>query len=536
MVRTLLLLSLVSILLPRAAAQEAAGVLRITLVLTGAGGTVSPRHALLVSREPPSQAPRLVRTGSDGTATMRLAPGKYVVESDEPVRIGGATYLWRQVVEIAAGRDTLLELTAGNAEVTPVDAASGGTPDAVPDDPSVSLARWHDSVFALWTPTHRLSGFLADPRGLIVTNGRAVGTASSVEVQVTPTVKVAGRVLVSDPARDVAVIWIDSKATGSTASAVPLECDGAGTSRVKEGQKVFALGAPVGAEKSTADGTVLEIAGRVVETDFILRTGGAGGPVFGGDGKVLGVGSSNDEDDGRDTANTRLTRVEEVCAALSTAAAAMTTTPRPDPTPLPMEPERPYRPDALEAAAAKNAPDVAAYRLTSSSYDITFITPPLLHAARSRPQSRREPRTIDPLDDFSNWSAYVARMPPVLMVRVTPRLVEGFWMKVARGAARTQGVSVPPIKRFKPGFARLQAFCGDAEVTPIHPFKLVQRVSESDAVYEGLYVFDPAALVPSCRSVRLVLYSETDGKGDARVVDPGIVQRIWDDFAAWRPE
>lgn len=545
MVRTLLLLSLVSILLPGAGAQDSVGVLRITLVLTGAGGPVSPRHALLVSRDPPSQAPRLVRIGADGTAAMRLAPGRYVVESDEPVRVGGATYLWRQEVEIAAGRDTLLELTASNAEVTPVDAVSGGTPGAIPDDPSVSLARWHDSVFALWTPTHRLSGFLADPRGLIVTNGRGVGTASSVEVQVTPAIKLAARVLLSDPARDVAVIWIDPKAAGSVASAVPLECDGAGTSRLKEGQKAFALSAPVGAEKSTADGTVREIAGRVVETDFILRTGGAGGPVFGGDGKVIGIGAFSDGDDGRDSAETRLTRVEEVCAALSTAAAAMTTTAPPDPSPLPMEPERPYRPDALEGAAGKGAPDVAAYRLTSSSYDVTFITPPLLHAARSRPTPQREPgrtggavpdpRTIDPLDDFSNWAAYVERIPPVLMVRVTPKLVEGFWTKVVRGAARTQGVSVPPIKRFKPGFARLQAFCGDAEVTPIHPFKLVQRVSESDAVYEGLYVFDPAALGPSCGSVRLVLYSETDGKGDARVVDPKIVQRIWDDFAGWRP-
>jgi hypothetical protein len=182
--------------------------------------------------------------------------------------------------------------------------------------------------------------------------------------------------------------------------------------------------------------------------------------------------------------------------------------------------------------------------MSSSSYDITFITPPLLHAASSRPAQEPEPgrtggavpdpRTIDPLDDFSNWSVYVERMPPVLMVRVTPRLVEGFWTRVARGAAWTKGVSLPPIKRFKPGFARLQAFCGDSEVTPIHPFKLVQRVTESEAVYEGLYVFAPEALDPSCGSVRLVLHSETGGNGDTRVVDPGIVQRIRDDFAPWR--
>src|SRR5213083_277534 len=93
-----------------------------------------------------------------------------------------------------------------------------------------------------------------------------------------------------------------------------------------------------------------------------------------------------------------------------------------------------------------------------------------------------EPAVVRPLLDFSNWSEYVAEFPPVLLVRVTPKLVEGFWTTVARGAARTQGMSLPPIKRFKSGFSRLRAFCGDAEVTPIHPLKLEQRVSETDAI------------------------------------------------------
>ena len=83
--------------------------------------------------------------------------------------------------------------------------------------------------------------------------------------------------------------------------------------------------------------------------------------------------------------------------------------------------------------------------------------------------------------------------------------------------------------------ARMRAFCGDAEVTPIHPFKVEQRVSESDVIYEGLYVFDPGALGPECGTVKLVLYSEKEPeKGDTRVVDPKVVQQIWDDFAPYR--
>jgi hypothetical protein len=142
---------------------------------------------------------------------------------------------------------------------------------------------------------------------------------------------------------------------------------------------------------------------------------------------------------------------------------------------------------------------------------------------------------LRPLREFSNWSEYVAEFPPVLLIRVTPKLVEGFWATVARGAAMTQGMSLPPIKRFKAGFSRLRAFCGDAEVIPIHPFKLEQRATETEAIYEGLYVFEPDALGPQCATVKLVLYSEKEPeKGDTRLVDPKVLQRVWQDFAPYR--
>jgi len=118
---------------------------------------------------------------------------------------------------------------------------------------------------------------------------------------------------------------------------------------------------------------------------------------------------------------------------------------------------------------------------------------------------------------------------------VTPKFEEGFWTKVARGAAQTQGMAIPAIKRFKSGFSRLKAFCGDSEVTPIHPFKLEQNVSDTNTVVEGLYIFDPAALGPECASVKLMLYSEKEpDKADTRVVDPKLIQQIWSDFAPFR--
>ncbi len=137
--------------------------------------------------------------------------------------------------------------------------------------------------------------------------------------------------------------------------------------------------------------------------------------------------------------------------------------------------------------------------------------------------------------DFEDWSDYVDAAPPLLFVRVTPRRVESFWTKVARGAASTQGAQIPPIKRLRPGFSRMRLVCGGHEVTPIHPFRIQARVSETDAIEEGFYAFDPGAIGPDCGTVSIVLSSVKEpDKTETRSVDPAIVRRVWDDFASVR--
>ena len=137
--------------------------------------------------------------------------------------------------------------------------------------------------------------------------------------------------------------------------------------------------------------------------------------------------------------------------------------------------------------------------------------------------------------EFGEWSDYVSEIWPALLVRVTPKLAEGFWAKFGRIAAETQGVALPPIKRYRSGFVQLRALCGTTEVTPIHPFELETPVSERATIDEGLYVFEPDALGPHCGTVTLVLHSAEGPKdGDRRVVDPQLVERIWQDFEPYR--
>ena len=160
------LLLAVNVTVPGTAAfQPTESVLHIRVVVAGAGQTAMPvpRHALLISDNPPTTTPRRVVTGTDGTANVRLRPGNYTVESDAPFTFDGKAYEWRQIVDIATGRDLNLELTTANADITPVTAA---TLSNMPVEVSVSslLTEWQDSVVALWTPTSHASGFVIERR------------------------------------------------------------------------------------------------------------------------------------------------------------------------------------------------------------------------------------------------------------------------------------------------------------------------------------------------------------------------------------
>src|SRR4051794_11907827 len=151
MLRALTLATLIAIL-PVAASTQALAVLHVTITLTdGTRAPIQvPGHALLISDNPPTSSPRRVVTGADGTIDVRLRPGSYIVESDEPVAFGGKGYQWTRTVAIAAGRDVTLALTAANADVGEAPAATSPAAAAKEDDPALVLPQWNDSVVAVW--------------------------------------------------------------------------------------------------------------------------------------------------------------------------------------------------------------------------------------------------------------------------------------------------------------------------------------------------------------------------------------------------
>jgi S1-C subfamily serine protease len=538
--------AVVVLFLPSSSTGQAAGVLRVRVVLADADGTPTPapRYALLVSDDPPTAAPRRIVTTIDGTAVVNLRPGSYIVESDTPLAFRGRRYHWTQTVEVAAGRDTVLDLTAANAEVTapgPSDAASGPAPES---DPVFLLQQWRDSVVGVWTPATQASGFLVDARGLVVTNQRGVGAATSAEVQLTRERKVAARVLAADAGRDVAVLQVDPAAVAGVRP-LPLACTPAGTLPAA-GADILTIGQPLRREKDITFGA-MRGGEKGMDADLILPTGSAGGPVFSAAGAVVGLTSLVVDPENTRRRDSRVVPIGDICAAVATAAPAIDKGQPPGGTLLPVEPTRPFPAGVLEASLDRRADGLEPYTMSSADFDIVLLTPPVvyreLHAPTTIPHTTSKETRSPTAElsfmrrrmDFGSWSEYVSEIWPALLVRVTPRFAEGFWTKVGRVAAQTQGVALPPFKRYKSGFVRLRALCGTSEVTPIHPFELESQVSERASIEEGLYVFEPGALGPHCGTVTLVLYSETGPEqGDRRVVDPKILERVWQDFEPYR--
>ena len=122
------------------------------------------------------------------------------------------------------------------------------------------------------------SGFLVDAKGLVVTNQRGIGAATSAEVQLTRERKVAARVLAADAERDVAVLRIDPTAVAGVRP-VPLACPSAGKPP-DEGADIFTIGEPLRGEKDMTSGVVRGVKPKEIATDFVLPSGSAGGPVF----------------------------------------------------------------------------------------------------------------------------------------------------------------------------------------------------------------------------------------------------------------
>ena len=297
-----------------------------------------------------------------------------------------------------------------------------------------------------------------------------------------------------------------------------------GTAPITRGQEIYVLAAPLRQEKGWTVGTVSRVLGAPGHRDRPrharhrrARAARCSPPrATSRASRLCPTGAMSPR-----RGATRIVRIERACDVIAAAAKKVTGAAKEAPAPsaahLPVEPVSGLR-RRVQGRRRPSRRQPEAHQMDSADFEVGFITPLLNYAAQSQ---------SDP--NLGNWSEYAADIPPVLFVRVTPKMVESLWAKVARGAAQTQGTALPALQQSLE--VRLPtAVC----LLRPHRGQRIHRFSSNCAcprrtrsAMKACTCSIPAALGPECGTVTLVLHSEKEPeKADTRAVHPKLLQQI----------
>jgi serine protease Do len=155
-----------------------------------------------------------------------------------------------------------------------------------------------DAVVTVTTPVGLGSGFIIHPAGYVITNDHVV--AGENKIAVTFFEKEDGgefvrtqfenvRIIASSAEWDIALLKIEDT-KGRSFKTVPL----GNNTDLRQGQHVFAIGNPLGLERSVSEGLV-SIPSRLIDGRLYIQTtaqispGNSGGPLFNMRGQVVGI-------------------------------------------------------------------------------------------------------------------------------------------------------------------------------------------------------------------------------------------------------
>ncbi|MBK1879104.1 S1C family serine protease [Pelagicoccus mobilis] len=161
------------------------------------------------------------------------------------------------------------------------------------------VKRYGDSVVMVKTPSGLGSGFFISESGYLITNYHVIERETAVTVSIFNKTdsgyerkelkKV--RIVALHPVRDLALLQIDEEEAEDVAIKPVVLAEGDG---VDVGSLVFAIGNPLGLERSVSQGIVSSRTRsigylRFIQTDAAINPGNSGGPLFNARGEVIGV-------------------------------------------------------------------------------------------------------------------------------------------------------------------------------------------------------------------------------------------------------
>lgn len=161
------------------------------------------------------------------------------------------------------------------------------------------VKRYGDSVVMVKTPSGLGSGFFISESGYLITNYHVIERETAVTVSIFNKTESGYerkelkkvRIVALHPVRDLALLQIDEEEAEDVAIKPVVLAEGDG---VDVGSLVFAIGNPLGLERSVSQGIVSSRTRsigylRFIQTDAAINPGNSGGPLFNARGEVIGV-------------------------------------------------------------------------------------------------------------------------------------------------------------------------------------------------------------------------------------------------------
>jgi len=164
-----------------------------------------------------------------------------------------------------------------------------------------------DALLMMEVPTEGAgSGSILDKRGHILTNYHVIAGAREINVTLFDGNTYEGGLVGQDPVNDIAVLRIDAPPE----SLFPVSLGD--SSRLRVGQKVYAIGNPFGLERTMTVGIVSSLnrslpsrSGRtiksIIQIDAALNRGNSGGPLMDSRGKLIGMNTAIASNTGENT-------------------------------------------------------------------------------------------------------------------------------------------------------------------------------------------------------------------------------------------
>lgn len=156
--------------------------------------------------------------------------------------------------------------------------------DISPDFSSI-ISRVIQSVVSVRTDKGQGSGAIIRTNGYIITNEHVINSAAYITVKTFDGKQYSASIISSDAQNDVAVLKIEGSFNN-------LEFDN--SDNVKVGEKVIAVGSPLGFEFTVTEGIISSLNRNInnvnyFQTDVPINPGNSGGPLVNKLGKIIGI-------------------------------------------------------------------------------------------------------------------------------------------------------------------------------------------------------------------------------------------------------